>query len=476
MESLLRYSHLSPPHDRRPLVKQVRGRMAEIERAMAALDSEAQGEGWFALGRAHQLLGEDREGQDGLEKAWARGMRSPECAEALGLARAGAYLDALRNLQVDLSRAPHHPAVAELRRQFALPAAELLARGAKEKPDVARVLEALRADIEGRPADAERLASEALVAPAAQPWEVLPWRILAAYWEYKAQVCIGSGNMAFARSQLARAWSALERAQEAARSDPSLRLTEGWLCFTEAHILEMEGQVGAAEAMLDRAVAAFARARALQPDLMLARKFLLDGLRRRAALRRSHGLPAREALDRALAALREAEAEGPEEGGLRMARRRLYHEAMLVAWAAGAAVDGPEARRYRSDLPSGLPAAEAGFAIAQLDLEIAEELLRQKRDPRKFLDVSLGPLRASYQVNPQAPGRLEAWVDWFLADAEARRRRGQSEDPAALRAAIAEVELRIRKDGPHTAFRERLDALGRLRNRAPLKAPGGPGP
>ncbi len=481
VEALLRQSHLSPPHDRRPTLARVRERMGGIRRAMAGLDTQAQGEGWYALGRAHQLLGEDHEGLEGLEAAWSRGMRSPECAEALGLARATVYLDAIRNLGVDLGRAPNHPAVAELRQKHALPAADLLARAAKENPDAARVLEAVRADIEGRAGDAERLAAEALVAPAVQPWDVLPWRILTQYWEYRAQVAIGLRKLDSARSQLTRAWSALHRAQEAARSDPSLRLSEGWLAFTEAHILEEEGRIPSAAASLDRAVAAFAFARNLQPDLLLARKYLLDGLRRRVALRRTHGLPVRASLEEALAALGEAEARSPGEAWLRMPRRRILHEAMLVAWSDGGAVDGPETRRYRTDLPAGLPPEEAAFADAQLDLEIAEELLRRNQDARAFLEASRAPVQACYEQAPRAPGRLAAWVDWGLADGEARLRAKQALDGPALDRLAAALEARIQRDGPLAELNGRLQQVRRLQSRDPMgkravTAPGAPGP
>lgn len=476
LESSLRLSHLSPPHDLGPVTARVRAEMERIRLALRDLGPEAQAEGWFALGRAHQLLGEDPEALAHLERAWALGLRSPDCAQALGLARADAYLDALRDQGVDLQRAPGHPATAGLRQTYALPAVDLLARASRDRPDVTRALDAVRMDLEGRAEEADRLASDALLAPPAHPVDVLPWRILAQYWEYRAQVLIGREDPEAARLPLARAWSALDRAAAAARSDPALRLSEGWLSFTEAHRQELAGDLDGAQASLDRARDAFAAARRLQPDLRLAAKFELDALRRRVTFRRLHERPSGRALAEALAALEAAPKDDP---GLQVMVRRLLHEALRVSWSAGEPVDGPALWRYEAALVEGTgPGTER--ALALLRLECAEERLRRRQDPGADLAAARAPLEAAYRQAPEAVGTLEPWADLRLAEARAAMRAGRGADLASLEPVAAALEASIRRDGAFASRTRRLRALRALLPRAPrlrpVPAPAAPGP
>lgn len=420
LEALLQVSGMSPPHDRGPTLAKVRARMAAIRDALGALGPEAAREGWYTLGRAHQLLGEDPEALEALERAWARGLQTPECAQALGLARAMAFLDAARGMGLDLQQAASASALAGLRDRYALPAAGLLAQASPAGADAPRVLAALRAELEGRGEDAEALAREALHLPPDRPWEVQPWRVLALYWEYRAQVHLGRHVLDLARQRLDLARAAADRAVEAARSDASLRLTRGWLLLTEAHLAELEGDVPRAGRGLAEAEATFLLARRLQPDLLLARKYHLDALRRQAVLARHHGPADRKVLDRALEGLRAAEAEGREDAGLQNARRRLLREALAWAWSGGGALEGPETERLRRALRTAQSPSAAARDLAQLDLDLAAEAQRRGADPLPFLEASRGPLASAHHADPQDLEALLAWTDWNTLRAGAR--------------------------------------------------------
>ncbi|HEX4844937.1 MAG TPA: serine/threonine-protein kinase, partial [Geothrix sp.] len=67
IEALLRYSHLLPPHDVRPVLDQARTRMAALEQEARRAGRLATGPADYALGRGHLALGDHERAKERLE-------------------------------------------------------------------------------------------------------------------------------------------------------------------------------------------------------------------------------------------------------------------------------------------------------------------------------------------------------------------------------------------------------------------------
>ncbi len=475
LEFLLRMQHLAPGVDPRPVLAEARRRMEAMRALLLALDADARPAGEFALGRAHQLLGEDPEALEHLESAWKGGYHSSQCALALGLARCTAYLDGLRGLGVGLTEAVRSPALQALRARHALPAASLLAKAAPPGTETAKVLEALQAELEGNGAEAERLAMAALRAPAVQPWEVYPWRVFASFWEYHAQTSLAWGRLDLANEYLQLAWAAQRRGGDAARGDPSLHLTAGWLAFTEAHIREMEGRLPEAGAGIETAIASFRAARSLQPGHELAEKYILDGLRRRLTVRRLHRLPIGTALDEARVAVTEAEAGFPGHRAIARGVARVRKEELLIAVAAGSPLEGPATEALRAGFEHCHSGADLDWVLLALDLDLARAALARKGDPGPFLRRARTVVEGKLRSDPEEPDSLLLWADVLLLEGQHRQAQGGNPDPVPLRQVLATLD---RADSLYLAYewRRRRPALARLAAAAISATGAGPRP
>lgn len=461
LEFLLRMQHLAPAADPRPVLADTRRRMAAMRNALRSLDTEARPAAEYALGRAHLLLGEDQEALAHLEAAWVGGHRSAACALNLGLARCTAYLDGLRSLGADLVAAARMPALEALRVRHALPAAGLLAQAAPPGTELAQVLGALRAELEGRGAEAERLAQAALRAPAVQPWEVYPWRVFASFWEYHAQTSLARGRLDQANEYLGLAWAAQRRGVEAVRGDPSLHLSAGWLAFTEAHLREVEGRVADAGACLDSALDSFSTARRLQPGHEQAEKYILDGQRRRLTLRRQHRLPLGTALAEAGRAVAEAETGFPDRRSIARGIARVRKEELLLAVGAGAALEGPATEDLRAAFRRCHSGSDLDQVLLALDLDLAEAALARKVDPGPCLQRAHAVAEARHRAAPEDPDACLLWAEVLLLEGRHRLAQGRSLDLEPLRRVMATLD---RADSLHFSYewRRRRPAVARL--------------
>jgi serine/threonine protein kinase len=86
IESLARYSGLSPLHDTSDDKKVIREQMAQLEEEIReAGDSQADGPGNYALARGYLALGDEARAQLHLEAAWKSGFEDPRVAYELAL-------------------------------------------------------------------------------------------------------------------------------------------------------------------------------------------------------------------------------------------------------------------------------------------------------------------------------------------------------------------------------------------------------
>ncbi len=429
----IRMHHLAPGADPQGILDRTDTQIRAIQAALPGMEAQGQAAAEFALGKAYQLEGDDGAALRYLESAWNKGYQTPDCALALGLLRCGTYLDQIRKIGISLREDPNAPEVQELRKRYALPAAEILSKGAPEGTETYVVLAALRSELEGKSKEAESLATAALSTPSVRPWEVQPWVVLASYWEDHAQYAIALEKYAQARTSLDKAWAAQRRGVEAVRGDPSLHMTGGWLHLTQAHLAELEGHLDEADSELRHALDGFTLAQRYQPSFELAEKYVLDTLRRMLVLQRQHqyvrldaSTSGREAVAQALEAFPTSRAISKMVVRL---RRELYFHDLLAS--KGTPRPGEE-REIRTALASVYQAEELPYQLVTFDLDLARCLMRKGGNPmpcleraRRVLDAQPGLVDADADLFLQS-------CDWLILMSQFRLRRGEAPDASAL--------------------------------------------
>jgi serine/threonine-protein kinase len=154
IESMARYSALSPLHDIRGDQAAIRAKMAELEAEIRRAGPIAVGPGEYALGRGYLAFGEEDKAQEALEAAWGHGFHEPRAAYALALVIGHAYREQLLATATIEDREQREAKKREIERVYRDPALAYLkqSKGA-DVPSTAYV-EALVALYEGRLDDA----------------------------------------------------------------------------------------------------------------------------------------------------------------------------------------------------------------------------------------------------------------------------------------------------------------------------------
>lgn len=353
IEALLRYARLSPPHDVRTELAQVRARMAALQAEARGAGSLAAAPAAYALGRSHLALGEVEPARRLLEQAWAGGLRTPEVSLALGRALAASYQRAL-----DLARA--------------LPSREL--REARER-ELARELRdpALARLKEGAPA--------ALESPA----------------YHEALVAFMSGQWELAQAQARMALAATPWLFEAKR-------LEGETLLGRAQTLQ---DPKAALPLLDQAEAAFTEARRLGPSDLAAALDLVLALSERTAKELASGGRAEDTLARCRRAVDLARTLRPD-GGLAPA----HLARALTRWAERHSPDAASTQAALQEASSlsteamalapGDPAVQAIYISVRLTLGM-RYYRTTGADPLPFYRQARDLARAARQQHPQEP-------------------------------------------------------------------------
>lgn len=99
IESMARYSALSPLHDIRPDLQAVRAEMTRLQQDMKAAGGVANGAGNYALGRGYLILDDREKAREHLQMAWDAGFRQPRAAYALALVLGQEYRDKLLEVE-----------------------------------------------------------------------------------------------------------------------------------------------------------------------------------------------------------------------------------------------------------------------------------------------------------------------------------------------------------------------------------------
>ena len=261
IESVARYSALSPLHDIQPDLKAVRENMALLTEDMKRAGTLANGPGHYALGRGYATLDDPEQALEHLQMAWDAGFQEPRSAYALGEALGRTYrqkrLEAERIPDVQQRQARVRDLEVSLRDR-ALGYLRL-ARGS-DAPSPA-YLEALMAFYEGR-LDEAILRLRALEDQ--QPWffeaPLLRGSLLQARgWMHWNQGSEGEAHRDFEEGRLALAMAALR-----GRSAPSVYVAQAEL-ERDALVMARYGQ-GEVRLPYERGLKAVDTALAIQAD------------------------------------------------------------------------------------------------------------------------------------------------------------------------------------------------------------------
>jgi serine/threonine-protein kinase len=322
IESMARYSALSPLHDIQPDLKAVRENMALLQEDMQRAGSLANGPGHYALGRGYATLDDREQALEHLQMAWDAGFREPRAAYALGEVLGRTY----REKRLEAERIPdaqqRQARVRDLEvslRDRALGYLRL-AQGA-DAPSPA-YLEALIAFNEGR-LDEAITGLKALEEQ--QPWffeaPLLRGSLLQARgWMQWNQGNPGAAHQAFEQGRLALAVAALR-----GRSAPSVYVAQAEL-ERNALVMARYGQ-GEVRLPYERGLQATDTALAIQVDhvpAMILKAGLLGAM---ADFATSRGEPAEVLVQQAVAVAWKAVQAGPARMDAWAALGMAYYQA-----------------------------------------------------------------------------------------------------------------------------------------------------
>jgi serine/threonine-protein kinase len=130
IESMARYSALSPLHDIRGDQRAIRARMSELDAEIKKAGPAAAGPGNYALGRGYLALDDEPSAREHLDAAWQQGFREPRAAYALALVTGHLYQQHLLETERIESKAQREAKKQEIRSVYRAPALAYLAESA----------------------------------------------------------------------------------------------------------------------------------------------------------------------------------------------------------------------------------------------------------------------------------------------------------------------------------------------------------
>jgi serine/threonine-protein kinase len=261
IDSMARYSALSPPHDIRPDLRAVRDQMAQLQRDMQQAGALANGPGHYALGRGYWTLDDPEQAREHLQMAWDAGYREPRVAYALALVLGQQYRDKLLEAQRIAAKDQREARLREVERTLRNPALAFLkqARGA-DVPSPA-YLEALMAFFEGR---LDEALAKLKTLGTAEPWFFEAPLLRGSLLQARAWNKWNQGDRDGAHQDFAEGREALQAAAATGRSAPSPYAALGDLELN-TFLMEKYGQ-GDVMAPFTRGAKALETALSLQPD------------------------------------------------------------------------------------------------------------------------------------------------------------------------------------------------------------------
>ena len=261
IESMARYSALSPLHDVRDDQAAIRARMSELDGEIKKAGPVALGPGNYALGRGYLALDDEPRALEHLDAAWKHGFREPRAAYALALVTGHLYRQHLLDAERIESKEQREAKKQEVRRVYRDPALAYLAESAGADVPSREYVAALVAFYEDRFDDALKQV-EAIGSG-------LPWFYEAAALRCDILVTRAAqrsdrGDREGAVADFDAGKKACAAAAAIGESAPAVLSAMGELEYTALH-MELYGE-GNVKPHFERGVAAMDRALTASPD------------------------------------------------------------------------------------------------------------------------------------------------------------------------------------------------------------------
>ena len=447
IESMARYSALSPLHDIRPDLQAVRIHMSQLQEDMKEAGDLASGPGHYALGRGYWTLDDDEKALEHLQMAWDAGFREPRVAYALALVLGQQYREKLLEAERIPSADQREARKREIDVAFRTPTLAYLRQAKGSDAPSPFYLEALMAFYEGRLDEAlERLKllEEDL------PWFYEAPLLRGSLLQARAWKRWNQGDQDGAHAEFEAGRRALASAVVSGRSAPAVYTAQAELELN-ALLMEKYGQ-GDVMTPFDSGMRAVDTALVAQADhvpSIILQAALLGHL---AEFRKDHGQRAEDLVEKAVASASKAMAAGPTRMDARVALGVAYYH-----WGSARVEQNLDPT---DQLKRGLQALESLTSekrdysvenfIGAINLTWSEYEDQRGQDPAAHLDHAI----AAYErATRMAPGLLAGWINL----ANCLRQRGllpRVADPvgdlhAALKAAEQGGSLNPKNWVPH---------------------------
>ncbi len=320
IESIARYSALSPLHDIRADLQTVRALMAQLRQDMRQAGVLADGPGHYALGWGHWIMDDREQAREHLQMAWDAGFREPRAAYALALALGAEYQERLVEAERIPAAAQRDARKREIAARLRDPALALLRQA--EGPDApsAAYRRALLAFYEGR---VDEALAGLLALGADQPWFYEAPMLRGSLLQARAWARWNQGEREAAHADFEAGRMALAAAAASGRSAPAVHAA---LAGLELNALFMEkyGQ-GRVEPAYRRGIAAARTALAAQPDHPPALILQAALAGQYAESRMDRGERADDLVQQAVESATQAVAAGPARADARIALGKAYY-------------------------------------------------------------------------------------------------------------------------------------------------------
>lgn len=472
LESRVRMEQLSPPHDLRPVLGSVRSEV-EVLKPLAA--RRRGGPAAFALGKGLDLLGDLDGARDAYERAWDQGFRTPQMAEALGLALGRVYERELRQAKATLSPEGLQQRIPVLEASLRDPARRYLERGNQtgwRGPWLRAFIALLDQDFEA----ARARAREVL---AADPGRYEAKTLEAEAWLWEAAQRIRDVRIPDAESATDRAEIALNEALLWGRSDPRVFRDITWVHTLRAQASKETGRDPAPEtaaalnwlgkatllnpddpglhvqhasalmelamhnipagrpggmALVEQSIALLERAARVLPRDVQTRLKLTHALFYRATVTRSLGKPSMPFVETALKSLETLRVLAPAEPESRYVGMRIHLEEAQALQALGKDA-GPAFRSVVEEGEKTLALFPANsmrtlFVLASAQANKGKQAWFSGQDPRADFAKSVTRSEEMLKAAPGNPSVPYSAVELLLAVADQLPDMG--EDPRAL--------------------------------------------
>lgn len=405
IESMARYSALSPLHDIRPDLQAVRDHMTRLQADMRQAGALANGPGHYALGRGYGTLDDAEQALEHLQMAWDAGYREPRVAYALAVEKGRQYQEKLLEAERIPGRSDRDARRQELEATLRAEALGFLRRAEGTDEAAPAYLEALRAVYEGRLDEAlERLK----VVGDDRPWFFESRLLRGSLLQARAWTRWNQGDREGALAEFDLGRRELAAAAANGRSAPAVHAAMAQLELN-ALIMEKYGQ-GQVEPAFTRGMAATQTALTAQPDhapSLILQSALLGNL---ADFKSSRGERAETLVEQAVATAQKAVDAGPNRLDAWAALGKAYYQWGNVLQDRGLDPTDQLARGLRAfeTISLGKRDGDIENHIGLIHQTWAEFEDQQGRDPLAHLT---GAIAAYERATHMEPHQLPAWIN-----------------------------------------------------------------